>query len=154
MRLVLYIRVADWANEEYLVTISNEARNVIGWIIITVPTIEFGGVFLLYLLRKQKPNGLKSVYYRAGHAHAGVLVLLSILAQLLIDVAHFASPGSGLLRIGFFLPPILISAGFFLGAPGESGKPGPLLNLVYLGAALLAVSSLALGIGLVFGNNG
>jgi hypothetical protein len=133
--------------------ISNEARSIIGWIIITVPTIEFGGAFLLYLLRQKNTNGLKTAYYRAGHAHAGVLVILSIIAQLLIDVVQLASPWSGLLRVGFFLPPILISAGFFLGAPGESGKPGPLIALIYLGAMLLAICSLALGVSLAFGSN-
>lgn len=135
--------------------ISGEARNIIGWIIITIPTIEFGGGFLLYRLRQagtQRGNPLLSSYYRAGHAHAGVLVILAIIAQLLIDVAAYNTSTTGLLRAGFFLAPILVSVGFFLGAPGgDSTKPGRLIALVYIGAVVLAVSALALGIGLVFG---
>jgi hypothetical protein len=140
--------------KEWEMNISSEARNVIGWIFVTIPAIEFGGAFLLSELRRR--NGviktpLQASYYRAGHAHAGVLVILAILAQLLIDVPELDAAIRGPLRAGFFLPPILISAGFFLGAPLKGEKPGVLINLVYLGALILVVSSLALGLTLVFG---
>ena len=132
--------------------LSSEARNVIGWIIITIPTIEFGGGFLLYRLRTQSGGRLQSSYFRAGHAHAGVLVILAILGQMLVDVAGYTAPAAPALRVGFFLAPILVSAGFFLGAPsGDSPKPGRLIGLVYIGAVVLALSAVGLGVGLVFG---
>jgi hypothetical protein len=136
--------------------ISLEARTIIGWILITVPTIEFGGAFLLSRLRSKEstvPNSLRQSYYRAGHAHAGVLVIFSIIGQLLVDVSGFTAPLSYAVRAGFFLAPILVSGGFFLGAPTTSTKPGVLINLVYVGAVVLAVTVFVLGIGLVFTPN-
>jgi hypothetical protein len=132
---------------------SNEARIIIGIMLITIPTVEFGGVFLLSRLRKQSgfnENGVQGHYFRAGHAHAGVLLILGIIAQVLVDQTSFALGLAYAVRAGFFLPPIMISAGFFLGAPGVEGKPKPLLTLVYIGGILLALSTVVLGLGLVF----
>jgi hypothetical protein len=136
--------------------ISPEARNVIGIILITIPTIAFGGYFLLTLLRRWSnapASEVQIAYYRAGHAHAGVLVILGIIAQILLDVPALDGTIRALLRAGFFLPPILISAGFFLGAPAkDSTTPRPLVMLIYIGAIILAISTLGLGAVLVFGS--
>lgn len=135
--------------------ISSETRNIIGLILLTLPTIEFGGYFLLMELRRSNgiiKTALQGSYYRAGHAHAGVLVILAIIAQLLIDTTATTEPGLRyLMRAGFFLPPILISAGFFLGAPTEGTKPGALIRLVPLGAVILAAALVALGLTMLFG---
>lgn len=138
--------------------ISSETRSIVGLILLTVPTIEFGGYFLLTELRRSNgiiKTALQGTYYRAGHAHAGVLVILAIIAQLLIDATISTTaiePGLRyLMRAGFFLPPILISAGFFLGAPTEGTKPGALIRLVPLGAVILAVALVALGLTMLFG---
>jgi hypothetical protein len=48
--------------------------------------------------------------------------------------------------------PILISAGFFGAAPREGSQPGRLIVLIYAGALLLAISLIALGLGLLFGS--
>ena len=49
-------------------------------ILVTVPTIEYGGSFLLGMLRRAEPgyvdNALRHDLFRAGHAHAGVMVVL------------------------------------------------------------------------------
>lgn len=132
---------------------SDQARIIIGIMLITIPTIEFGGSFLLSRLRKQvgySEDGVQGHYFRAGHAHAGVLLILGMLAQIFVDQTNFAPGLAYAVRAGFFLPPILMSAGFFLGAPGADGKPKPLLSLVYIGAILLALSTVALGLGLIF----
>src|SRR5690554_5622062 len=79
--------------------ISADARNVIGWLFVSVPIVEYGGYFLLSLLRRrttgEQPD-LRFSYYRAGHAHAGVLVILAIIAQVMIDQAGFSSTVEGL----------------------------------------------------------
>lgn len=133
---------------------SGDARNVIGWLFVTVPLVEYGGYFMLSLLRRRgtDPNpDVRFNYFRAGHAHAGVLVILAIVAQIVIDQAGFSSSVEGLVRAGFFLPPILMSAGFFLGAANETGRPNRLILLVYAGALVLLLASWALGFTLVFG---
>lgn len=135
--------------------ISNEARIIIGVMLITIPTVEFGGAFLLSRLRRQSgysESGVQGHYFRAGHAHAGVLLILGILAQLLIDRVNFAPALGYAVRVGFILPPILLPIGFFLGAPDETGKTKPLLASIYIGAAALAVSTVVLGLGLIFGS--
>jgi hypothetical protein len=133
--------------------LSSEARIVIGIMIITLPTIEFGGTFLLSQLRKSTviKSDTMGAYFRAGHAHAGVLVILGIIAQLLIDTVTLSSPLTWGLRIGFFAAPVLISAGFFGGAPVEGKEPRPLIRLVYAGALVLAISTIGLGLAMVFG---
>lgn len=139
-----------------MLNISPEARNIIGWIIITIPGIAYGGYFLLTLLRRWSnapASQVQIAYYRAGHAHAGVLVILAIIAQILIDAPTLDNPIRLLLRAGFFLPPILISAGFFAGAPAkDSTTPRPGVAMIYIGAIILAISTLALGGILIFGS--
>jgi hypothetical protein len=127
---------------------------MIGITLLTVPTIQYGGTFLLSVLRGRYTvfNEKQKAFFRAGHAHAGVLVILSILAQLL--VASSALPG-GLgwaVRIAFPLSAILISGGFFgagAGASEDGTRVGKLINLLWLGSVMLAAALLVLGIGLL-----
>lgn len=58
-------------------------------------------------------NPLRQNFFRAGHAHAGVIVILSLMCQMLADAAVLAVPLSWFVRIGVPLSAILISAGFF-----------------------------------------
>src|ERR1700736_5682269 len=88
-----------------------------GIILITVPTIQYGGYFLLTSLMDKGSgymgNPLRQNFFRAGHAHAGVIVILSFVCQILADAAVLTSPLVWLVRIGVPLSAILISAGFF-----------------------------------------
>ncbi len=131
--------------------LSNATRIAIGLILVTVPTIQFGGYFLLTQMGKNKVirTELQRSYYRAGHAHAGVLVLLALIAQLTIEATKLSDSLQFWVRVGFAIAPILISAGFFGGAPREGTKPTRLILLIYLGAIVLAASLLALGLGLL-----
>lgn len=133
--------------------LSDAARVMIGLIIITVPTIEFGGYFLLTQLGRKDGairSDLQGSYYRAGHAHAGVLVLLALFAQIAIDSSSLQGTLQWAVRVGFALAPILISAGFFGAAPREGTQPTRLIWLIYIGALLLVICSLALGLGMLF----
>ncbi|MGB8700852.1 MAG: hypothetical protein WCD18_15655 [Thermosynechococcaceae cyanobacterium] len=116
-----------------------------------MPTIQFGGYFLLTQMGKTKVirTELQRSYYRAGHAHAGVLVLLALIAQLTIEATMLSNSLQLWVRVGFALAPILISAGFFGAAPQEGVKPTRLILLIYLGAIVLAASLLTLGLGLL-----
>jgi hypothetical protein len=72
-------------------------------ILLTVPTIQFGGYFLLTQMGKDKVirTELQRSYYRAGHAHAGVLVLLALLAQLMIESTKLSNSLQLLVWVGF-----------------------------------------------------
>jgi hypothetical protein len=121
-----------------------------GVVLLTVVAIESGGLFLLKVVRgKQPANALQSSFYRAGHAHAGVLVILGLVALLLVD-------GSGAAGLVVAAPTLVLSAaifmpaGFFLSVLGKDPqKPNGFVVLLYIGAAALAVGLVIGGVGLI-----
>ena len=131
------------------------ARLMAGVILILVPTIEYGGVFLLKSLSNPASgylaNPMREDLMRAGHAHAGVIILLSLIAQVLADGAVLPAWLLWCIRIAFPLAAVLMSAGFFLsvmGAPTAT-HPSSMISLVYVGGSLLALSLLGLAVGLL-----
>lgn len=133
---------------------SNESRQIAGILLIVVPTIEYGGYTLLRFLTKRAPgyldNPVRRALFTAGHAHAGVLVLLALVGLLYVDGANLSASAKSLVRNSLALAPILVSAGFFLSiASPRATHAGRLIVLVYLGAVSLAVGTITLGIGLL-----
>lgn len=133
---------------------TKEARLMSGIILVTVPTIQYGGYFLLTALRDRSShymdNALRQNFFRAGHAHAGVIVILSLVCQILADAAVLPAYLLWMVRFGVPVSAILISMGFFLSMPSPtSTEPNALVSLIYIGAALLAVSVVVLAIGLL-----
>lgn len=133
---------------------TREARLMCGIILITVPTIQYGGYFLLTSLMNKSSgymeNPLRQNFFRAGHAHAGVIVILSLICQVLADAAVLPMPLVWFVRIGVPLAAILISAGFFFSMLSPTAtQAGRAVSLIYSGALILAVAVVALGIGLL-----
>lgn len=133
---------------------SDASRWMIALAFISLPTIAFGGYFLLSILKKQKGteniSAIQRDYFKAGHAHAGVLVSLSIIGQLVLDFSLSNDTLVWAARIGLFVAPLLISGGFFGGAPTKAdGKPGALVKLIPIGAVILSASTIAVGLGLL-----
>jgi hypothetical protein len=125
-----------------------------GIILITVPTIQYGGYFLLTSLTNQASgymdNPLRQNFFRAGHAHAGVIVILSLICQVLADGASLPTSLLWFVRIAVPLAAILISSGFFFSVlePGATQVNGA-VSLIYAGALVLAVAVVTLGVGLL-----
>jgi hypothetical protein len=96
---------------------TREARVLSGIILMTVPSIQYGGYFLLTSLMDKgsgyMDNPLRQNFFGAGHAHAGVIVILSLVCQIIADAAVLPSPLIWFIRIGVPHSEILISAGFF-----------------------------------------
>lgn len=133
---------------------TREARLLSGIILITVPTIQYGGYFLLTSLMDKTSgymeNPLRQNFFRAGHAHAGVIVILSLVCQILADSAVLPSPLLWFVRIGIPLSAILISAGFFFSMlPPTATQPSGVVALIYVAAVILAASVVTLAIGLI-----
>lgn len=133
---------------------SDAARWMVALAFISLPTIAFGGTFLLSILKRaagtEKITAVQRDYFRAGHAHAGVLVLLAIVGQFALDYSRFDEWAVWALRIGLFVSPLLISGGFFGGVPRTAdGPPGPLVKLIPVGAVVLGLSTVGLGISLL-----
>ena len=128
-------------------------RIICGIILLTVPTIIYGGYFLLTILsgRQKLPlTDFQKSMFRAGHAHAGVLVILSLVAEILTDYAALTDAKEHIVRIGFPLAAILVSGGFFSSAAGRNvSKPNRSIVILYLGIAVLVSSLIILGIGLI-----
>jgi hypothetical protein len=135
---------------------TRDAKLMAGIILITVPSIQYGGYFLLTSLMNRRSgymdNPLRQNFFRAGHAHAGVIVILSLVCQLLADAALLPPSVTWLVRIGVPLAAILIPLGFFLSMTSPTAaQPNSLVTLIYAGAIVLALSVITLGGGLVRG---
>ncbi|MFF3179768.1 MULTISPECIES: hypothetical protein [Rhodococcus] len=121
---------------------------VLGSTVLTVAGIAFGGTFLLRVAAGGVPtNDLQKTFFRAGHAHAGVLVTLGLLIAVLTHVVG-ASPGwSAAGAIAVLVAAILIPAGFFLSVLGpDPARPGPMFAAVRLGAVSLTAGVLISGV--------
>ena len=93
-----------------------------------------------------------SVLWRAGHAHAGVLLLLSLVVLRYADEADLTARLKGFVRSAAPSAAILMPAGFFLSVlESDATAPNGLIVLTYLGAAVLAAGIFILGIGLLRG---
>jgi hypothetical protein len=131
-----------------------EAKLMCGITLITIPSIQYGGYFLLRVLmgkyERLALNNFQKSMFRAGHAHAGVIVILSLIVQLLADHAALSPAFTWSVRIGVPLAALLISGGFFFSAMDKDAvKPNKLIAILYTGVFILAISLIVLGIGLL-----
>jgi hypothetical protein len=133
---------------------TDASRQLAGILFVLVPTVEFGGWSLLRMIARRVPgyldNPVRQNLFRAGHAHAGVLLLLALVGILYVDQIDLSGGARTLVRTGLALAPILMPAGFFLSVLRPSDdRPNRLIVLVYLGALSLAVSAVTLGLSLL-----
>lgn len=130
--------------------LSTSTATLGGIVLLTVVAIAFGGTFLLRVLGGGVPaNDLQKSFYRAGHAHAGVLVILGLVVALFVDLAGVTGPAAPLSRL-VLLAAILMPAGFFLSVVGhDPRRPNRLYVLIWLGAASLVTCVVAAGVGLL-----
>jgi hypothetical protein len=130
---------------------SDESRILAGILLLSLVTVETGG---LYLLRLWRTPGTATAYQlgfaRAGHAHAGVLLIVGLLCQLFADATSQTGLLDWLSRSGAPLAAIAMPAGFFLSSVGEGREqPNGLIVLVYAGGLVLALGLTSLGLGLL-----
>jgi len=132
---------------------THESRRLAGILLIVLPTVMFGGVSILSLLigdPTYMKNPLRQDLWRAGHAHAGVWLILARVALRYVDEADLSDVMKRIVRGSIPLAAILVPSAFFLsGLSPDATAPNGLIYLAYAGAALLAVGVLVLGIGLV-----
>lgn len=123
---------------------------IIAWI--ALPTVMYGGYSLLGLLVRGSPwfTPARATFFRAGHAHAGVLLMMALLYYLYLAQTTFSNDlkqvACTILGVGV----ITQSGGFFLHM--AVGKPGRLSvgNVVTMGGAiLLALAVFLLAYGLI-----
>ncbi len=130
---------------------SCESRLVAGILLILVPTVEIGGASILSLLISDPAyaqNDLRQDLWRAGHAHAGVWLVLSLVALRYVDEATLSEGMKWVGRLAFPAAAILTPAAFFLSVLSpEATEPNALIYLAYVGGVVLAAGLLVLGVG-------
>jgi hypothetical protein len=132
-------------------TLSADAKMTAGILLLAVVAVEYGGTFMLRVVRgKVSLTPFQMNFSRAGHAHAGVLVILALVCLLFADAADVSGSQATLARSGVALAAILMPAGFFFSSmgPGRT-EPNRFIVLVWIGAGVLAAGVIALGIGLL-----
>ncbi len=83
-----------------------------GVLLLTLVTLESGGLYMLALIRgRRTATQFQVTFVRAGHARAGVLVILSLIAQLYVDAAVLSGLMGAVARNGVPLVAILMPAG-------------------------------------------
>lgn len=132
-------------------SLSSGSRNTAGILLLTIVAVESGGAYMLRVVRGRQPlTDFQKAFARAGHAHAGVLVSLALICQILVDATDLSGAAATFARSGVPLAAILMPAGFFFSSAGTGvTQPSRFIVLLYLGAVSLAVGVIFLGIGLL-----
>jgi hypothetical protein len=110
---------------------------VVAWI--GLPTVMYGGFSLLRLLNRENVlTPFQSTWFRAGHAHAGVLILMSLLYYSFLGTTMLSSWLKQAACATLFVGILAQSGGFFIHViVGQPNRPS-LGNIVTaLGALLL-----------------
>src|SRR4029450_5816515 len=79
------------------VVMTHESRLLAGILLIVLPSVMIGGVSILSLLigdQTYMENPLRQDLWRAGHAHAGVWLVLALVARRARDSWRRAHPGA------------------------------------------------------------
>lgn len=131
-----------------------ESRRLAGILLILVPAVAFGGASLLSMILGQTPgyldNPLRQDLWRAGHAHAGIMLILALVLLRYVDETHLSGRWLWLARHGVPVAAILMPVGFFLSVlTPDATEPNALIYLVFAGGLFLIGGVLTLGIGLL-----
>jgi hypothetical protein len=133
--------------------VSHESRRLAGILLVVLPSVMYGGVTLLGMLigdPAYQANPLRQDLWRAGHAHAGVLLVLSLVMLRYVDEASLSAGWKWIARVAAPTAAILMPLGFFLSVvTPDAVKPNGLIYLTYAGAAVLATGVVVLGVGLI-----
>ena len=131
--------------------LSEASRTIAGAILLTIVTIQIGGWFMTKIVRGQVPmTEFQKSFARAGHGHAGVLVILSLVGLLYVDSTSLSGFWLWVGRLALPVAAILMSGGFFASSAGKDRtQPNQFLWVLWLGAASLAAGVVTLGIGLI-----
>ena len=112
----------------------------------SLPTVMFGGFSLLRLLVGRKLNDFQATYFRAGHAHAGVLLVLALVVLDVVDRAGVTAGALTAVGVLLVVGVLAQSGGMFIhmvtGQPGKwsIGNTTTVAGAVALAAALVVAA--------------
>ena len=113
--------------------------------------VEYGGWALLgFLTGRGQLGEFREQFFRAGHAHAGVLLVLSLVYFLYLDRTGYSTWVQWLAGLLLLVGIIAHSGGFFLHlSRGQKNRSSVGTIVTRTGALLLAVALIILAIGLL-----
>jgi hypothetical protein len=132
---------------------SSASRKIAGAILIILPTVMVGGVSILSLLigsPEYMRNQLRQYLWRAGHAHAGVFLILTLIILRYVDEAALSERLKWFVRLSAPSAAILLPVAFFFSVlRPDATEPNSVIYLAYVGALVLAAGVIVLGVGLL-----
>ena len=125
------------------------AWTVYGWV--ALPTVMYGGYSLLGLLTKgTEPTAFQRTWFRAGHAHAGVLLIAFLVFVEYLDRTNLAVPIKHAACAIFVVGTLAQSGGFFVHlAVGQEGAASIGTTITAIGAVVLTLAIAMLVYGIV-----
>jgi hypothetical protein len=127
-----------------------------GALLLALVTVESGGWFLTRVASGKAPaNALQEGFFRAGHAHAAVLLVLGLVIIALLDGAGLPFGLHLVASLGVPIAALLMPAGFFLSVLGSDPvKPGRAFLLLWIGAGVLTAGLVTAGVALIVAGAG
>lgn len=131
--------------------LSDSTTTLAGILLLSLVTVESGGALLFRIaIGRHEATTAQRDFFRAGHAHAGVFLILGLVCQVFVDATTLSGLAEWIARSFVPIAALLLPAGFFLSMtrPGTTA-PNRLIVLVPVGAGLLTIGLITLGIGLL-----
>ncbi len=131
-----------------------QTRRLAGILLVLFPTVALGGGSLLTMIVGDIPgyldNPVRQDLWRAGHAHAGIMLIIALVVLRYVDETNLRGGWLWLARTGVPIAAILMPAGFFGSVLlPEATEPNALIALVPLGGLFLVAGVLTAGIALL-----
>lgn len=134
-----------------MLELTDPARITAGIVLLATITVTTGGWLLTQIIQgKVEATGFQKSFYRAGHAHAGVLIVLGLICLLLTEATSLTGGWLWLSRTGVLIAAIVMPAGFFLSALGKGRtNPSRWILLLWVGAGFLIAGLATCALGLL-----
>jgi hypothetical protein len=116
--------------------------------LVSLPTVMYGGYALMGVMRDRKLTDHQRAMFRAGHAHAGVLLILALVALQILSRTTFSDSTLWIASFLLLFGILAQSGGFFLHLLPGRGKLGGRVTSV--GAVLLGAATLLTAYGVAF----
>ncbi|HLS62999.1 MAG TPA: hypothetical protein VK060_06460, partial [Ruania sp.] len=134
-----------------MLELSQSAQVTAGIVLLAAVTVTSGGAFLAKVATGGVPaTDFQKSFFRAGHGHAGVLIVFGLVCLLLSEATALTGFAHWLAATGVLVSAIVLPAGFFFSAMGaERSRPNRAIVVVWAGGAILVAGLITLAIGLL-----
>jgi hypothetical protein len=118
--------------------------------LVSLPTVMYGGYALMGVMRERKLTEHQRAMFRAGHAHAGVLLILALVALQILSRTTLPDPALWIACFLLLFGVLAQSGGFFLHLLPEDKGARLGGRVTSAGAVLLAAATLLTAYGVAF----